>query len=356
MEPSTSSLANLPTRVILAPINCGFASGGSPTDDLHRFHAERSGRSIGLSLVGNVAISLAARSNPRTPVLLGRNLFQFASVARAIQRNGSLAGLQLGFAPSWLHPSKRWRAPDIDDELASLRTGIRGAHVEDLADALDAFVAATDLARRAGFDVVQIHAAHGYLLSLMLSPEVNIRNDDFRLDGPWIERFVSRLLDAAGQARLSFRISTQVGLGSAADELEAAKQLAFRLAVLGVNLIDLSSGYYSLERHLIYPPPSVVPPLYEFARQLALDLRSPVVFAGGVTSPEVLRSLLRDSPENLHIGLGRALIADPEFASKAFDYRDEEITLCGRTGHCHYFTRGREELECGVNPRVGKGT
>src|SRR5436309_1090651 len=92
------------SRVVLAPINTGFANEGRPTIELLRFHRERSGSGIGLSIVGNVSVSMTGRSNSGTAVMRLDTIESFREVASAIRSRGSMAGIQLAYSPARLSP------------------------------------------------------------------------------------------------------------------------------------------------------------------------------------------------------------------------------------------------------------
>jgi 2,4-dienoyl-CoA reductase-like NADH-dependent reductase (Old Yellow Enzyme family) len=342
---------NIPSRIVLAPINTGFAHLGRPSLDLVRFHRERSGRAIGISMLGNVSVTATGASNPTTAVLrTPADVGRFAVIARAIRRRGSLPAIQLASAPRELSPSLRWRPADAMAERRRLQHIVSDLESHVLHQSLEQFIYSFKLAVRAGFEVVQIHAAHGYLLSLLLSSVVNTRHDQFAFDGPWLEEFIRELLPQG--VMVSFRISVESGLPSDSDEVAATIRLASRLARSGIDLIDLSSGFYTVNRHLIYPSLRRGPaPLYQTARDLALTTGCLITFAGNILD---LRTLPDDMPGNLFCSIARAFIADPDFAQKARDGRFDNIDWCQRTGHCHYFTRNQPHIECGTNRRLGR--
>jgi 2,4-dienoyl-CoA reductase-like NADH-dependent reductase (Old Yellow Enzyme family) len=221
---------------------------------------------------------------------------------------------------------------------------------ERIAEHLDRFVRSAELAVAAAFDMVQVHAAHGYLLSLLLTTVTNRRTDGFSPSAGWIEEFIPRLRGVLSNAILSIRLSLFTGVLDAQEELSAARRLTVRLAEAGVDLIDLSAGLYTVDRQLIYPNRGDgTPPYYPAAQLIAGDVACLVSFAGNVTDLRVFRSGI---PSNLLVAMGRAFIADSQFARKSSEGRFDEIRWCKRTGHCHYFSRGKQRLECGVNPNL----
>src|SRR5260370_40583468 len=105
-EPTIWRGRTIPSRVLLAPINTGFARNHRPSLDLLAFHRERSGPAVGIGFVGNVAIAETTALNAQTAVLRSDwDLKRFAVIARAISKRGSLAGIQLASVPVGLAPS-----------------------------------------------------------------------------------------------------------------------------------------------------------------------------------------------------------------------------------------------------------
>jgi 2,4-dienoyl-CoA reductase-like NADH-dependent reductase (Old Yellow Enzyme family) len=216
---------------------------------------------------------------------------------------------------------------------------------------LEGFLVSADLASRAGFDVVQLNAAHGYSLSLLLSPFTNARNDYFGPSLEWFSAFLRRLRGLVDNGLLGVRISMFAGAGDRNRELEEGRSLVQLLVSADIDIVDLSAGFYTVDRHMIYPDqnggrPQLLPVAVELARACDSVLMS---FAGSITD---LRRLPPDLPNNLLVSVGRALVADPSFARKSREGRFDEITVCCGAGHCHYFTKGRPNLSCKVNPKL----
>src|SRR5262249_30875545 len=131
----------LPSRVILAPINTGFARNGQPEFSLLRFHTQRSRPEIGISTIGNVAVDSNSAVYGGTVVLQNRtNITRLAVIARAIKRRGSLAGIQLAASPDRIFPSRDWYAKDQAAEISRLRTLLGVMSVTTLQTSLDYFL------------------------------------------------------------------------------------------------------------------------------------------------------------------------------------------------------------------------
>lgn len=275
---------------------------------------------------------------------------RFAVLARTISEKGTLPGIQLATAPAWLEPSRTWKPLDVGAELSRLRSRILKLDADAINQALDRFSTSAALAVQAGFRVIEIHAAHGYLLSLLLSSIINQRRDIFRVDGDWLDRFCQSLRSAVGNHLLAVRISATTGAAPLTQEIEGSIALGKRLCELGVDILDVSAGFYTYSRHLIYPhyrdesPASAIGPGIEIAQALS----QPVIVAGNIRTLDSLAAC----PSNVLFAIGRSMLADPEIVQKLLSGRAEQIIPCCSTGRCHFFTRGRTMIECGQNPRL----
>jgi NADPH2 dehydrogenase len=349
--PIVYSNVTFATRVVVAPINVGFARGGRPTREIADFYGARADTSVGLVYVGNVAIDARFASNTGTLTLDDQqSVPAFGQLASSIRERGSAAGIQLAHSPS-LSPSRSWRAKSVQHEVSRLRELIGSFSTRDLDGFCDRFVVAAELARLANYDVIQLHCAHGYLLSLLLQDEINLRVDQYGSEGDGIDRLIARVRAATEGSLLSVRLSITTGLRDPGADVALCRDLWRRLRNLGVDVLDVSAGLYTVDRRLIYPnrgDGSI--PYWNVAVHMAADDGGLVSVAGNITD---VRRLPKAAPNNLMVGISRAFIADSEFAQKSKDGRFHEIRECARTGHCHYFSRGRSHIECGVNPDLG---
>jgi 2,4-dienoyl-CoA reductase-like NADH-dependent reductase (Old Yellow Enzyme family) len=302
-------------------------------------------------MVGNVAIERSSRTNDRTAVLdTERDLPRFAVLARAIARRGSLAVIQLASAPSALSPRRQWSVNDRPAEATRLREIVSAFTDKELSDHLAGFIRSARFAVKAGYDVVQIHAAHGYLLSLLLHPATNYRRGRFALYEKWFEEFVAEFRLVLGESLCGIRLSVITGLIPPDSEIRHTATISSIAVANGIDIVDLSAGFYTVDRKLIYPGLEWTGPIYaSWLETLARDLDCLVSIAGRIND---FRTLTDTLPANVLVSMGRALIADPDFASKSRDGKFDDINKCVLKNQCHYFSRGLQSLECGVNPNL----
>jgi 2,4-dienoyl-CoA reductase-like NADH-dependent reductase (Old Yellow Enzyme family) len=350
-NPLTIRQCRIASRCFLAPINTGYAREGNPTEPLMRFHRVRSGRGIGISFVGATAVSRGSAPNKNSLVLDDQaDLNSFAELADCIKQNGSSPGIQLACKlTSTQIPRERF--------IETVRAEILSYPEDVFVQVYNSFYRAAELAVQAGYDVVQLHAAHGYLLSLLLSPVFNTRQDKYGLPACRL------VFDIVGAIRSSFpdivlgvRTNCIYGLEDEEKEIRRAVLTVRGLFEAGVDMVDLSAGVYDINRNLIYPSYSDGHACY---LPYALSLQSEagnntgiISFAGNVWDLDQIDEKLRDG---MAVSIGRSLIADPEFVSKHFENRKEEIVSCLRkkTCPCHYFTGGRSHVECPRDSNLG---
>lgn len=183
---------------------------------------------------------------------------------------------------------------------------------------IDDFAKAAKRAELAGFDGVQIHSAHGYLLNQFYSPLANLRHDDY--GGSLTKRVRIHLeIIAAIKAIVSddFLITLRLG---ASDYMEGGSTIkdgvaaAKLFAAAGVDILDISGGFGGFKRE------AVLDPVYFSDASLAIkeEVSIPVILTGGITDKQTAESLLLNKKADL-IGVGRAILKDNDWAKKVIE-------------------------------------
>jgi anthraniloyl-CoA monooxygenase len=187
---------------------------------------------------------------------------------------------------------------------------------DDMDAVRDAFVVATQYGARAGFDMLELHAAHGYLLSSFISPLTNGRTDDYGASLKNRLRFpleVFRAMRAAWPAHkpMSVRISATDWVEGgivAADAVEIAR--AFKQE--GVDLIDVSAGQTSIQAQPVYGRMFQTP----FADRIRNEIGIATMAVGNITEPDHLNAIIAAGRADL-CALARPHLSDPHFALRA---------------------------------------
>lgn len=345
----TIDTVQIPTRYFLAPINTGFFESGLPTEGLRRFHLERSGRSIGISFVGNVAIDREYVNSPRTAFLTEHQ--SWADIASCITNNGSLPGIQIACRSNLASPPKKWKNRNVLQYIEQMRSYLLSLPSGYIDQVFDRFVWASSLSYKLGYKVIQIHAAHGYFLSLLLSDVINKRNDKYGDGVTSILNLIDSIRSLGQHTLLDIRLSLSQGFRDREDEVIAFRERLQPIFHSAIDIISLSDGFYDVNKFQIYPRRKDGFACYlNIASQLAIKYPNKTWnVAGNIWNLSGLSSQL---PKNLSFSIGRSLIADPAFVEKSLRGVDSSITHCTRSGHCHFYSRNRQHIECCVNPNV----
>lgn len=191
----------------------------------------------------------------------------------------------------------------------------RALAADELAGVVEAFTAAARRSIEAGFEVIEIHAAHGYLLHEFLSPLSNLRDDDY---GGSLEHRARLLLEvvaavraAIGDAPLFVRLSATDWAEGGWDEEQTAAVSAWA-AVAGADFFDISSGGLVAHQRLELGPGYQVP----FAESLRTAVDLPASAVGLITTPEQAAAIVDDGRADA-VMLGRELLRDPHFPLRA---------------------------------------
>lgn len=233
--------------------------------------------------------------------------------------------------------------------------------VEEILAVEDMFAEAARRVKQAGFDGVEIHGGHGYLLAEFVSPYTNKRTDQYGGDLDNRTRFPLELVRKVRQTvgedfPISFRLSATEFIpdGFCLDE---AKLFAVKLAEAGVDVLHISAGNNEQPSTMVKTIPLLSTPsgcFAHFAAAIKAVVNIPVITVGRIDSPAAAEKILGEGQADL-IALGRALIADPYWPVKAQEGRVSEINKCIACNKgCIGMLNRHERICCTVNPWVGQ--
>lgn len=300
--------AIIPNRIAKAAMEENMADADhAPSAELICLYRAWGEGGAGLIITGNVMVDARAMTGPAGVVLENdQHLDSFRTWAKATRAGGAQAWMQIN------HPGRQMPASMQQQTVApsaipldlGKQSGMfpvpRAMTADDIADVARRFATTSSLAERAGFTGVEIHAAHGYLLSQFLSPLANHRTDQW---GGSLENRARLLLDIvrAVRAVVSSAFAVAVKLNSADFQRggfspEDARAVVTLLAPLGVDLVELSGGSYEApammgasrdERTLAREAYFL-----EFARDIAEVANMPLMVTGGIRRKEVAESVI----------------------------------------------------------------
>lgn len=236
--------------------------------------------------------------------------------------------------------------------------------IEEIESIIKSFIQAAKRAYEAGFDMVELHGCHGYLISEFFASRTNKRNDKYGGDVLGRSRFCTEIIQGikreVGQLfPVIVRINGHDYIPAGAT-LEDMKEIAPVLAEAGADALDVSAGVYGSYRASIPPMFEGEGCFVELAEGIKKTVDIPVIAVGRIKDPYVAEEILASNKADM-IAMGRALLADPELPLKAGSGAVDEILKC--TG-CNQGCIDRvnasmmkgvsEGITCLVNPRVGR--
>jgi 2,4-dienoyl-CoA reductase-like NADH-dependent reductase (Old Yellow Enzyme family) len=305
----------------MPPLWSGKAGPDGLATDAHvAYHQVRAVAGCGLVIVEHAFVHELGRHTPSQLSLASdATVPGLARVATAVQAEGALVCAQLAHAGSKGDPAVLGRpsvGPSAVAHPYAPACGVPEALSRDgLADVVEAFAAAARRARDAGFDAVEIHAAHGFLLSQFLSPLTNWRTDAY--GGPLENRGRLHLeVLCAVREAVGPDLLVLMRLGGADDtpgglELDDTCALAPRLVAAGLDVLDVSGGLQGSR------PDGVAAPYFvRYSGPLRRAVGVPVIVTGGITEPAQADALVREGAADL-VGVGRAMLTEPDWAARA---------------------------------------
>lgn len=223
-----------------------------------------------------------------------------------------------------------------------------------------AFGNAARRAKAAGMDFVEIHAAHGYLITQFLSPFSNRRPDSYGGSTENRRRFLAEIIDAVRKETgedfpITVRISADEMVPGGLEPADAA-DLACWLEERGIAAVHVSVGNYgSYTRGRMIPPMAVDDgPLIKYAALVKQAVKIPVIAVGKLRKPELAEAVLENGQADF-IALGRELLADPDWPLKAQEGRSDAIHACIACNQgCITRLFEQRDVWCTVNPECGR--
>jgi 2,4-dienoyl-CoA reductase-like NADH-dependent reductase (Old Yellow Enzyme family)/thioredoxin reductase len=353
----------LRNRLVMPPMVTNFASeDGAVTNRMIRYYSERAKGGVGLIIVEMTYPHVTGKA---FPCMLGVHDEKFVpglnELSEAIKSYGACAGLQIGHAGRQTSREICGRSP-MAPSAVPLKGSVEPPQemlTEEIHEMVRAFGSAALRAKRAGFDAVELHGTHGYLLNQFLSPYTNQRSDSY---GGSFENRLRFPVEVVQEVRAKIGEDYPLILRLCANEylegaegitLELAKKIAPRLVEAGIDILHVTGGIGETGDHLIQP-------LYYdhcYNVYLAEGVKhvvgiTPVIAAGSVIDPHMADQILEQGKADL-IAVGRGLIADPMFPKKAEEQRAHEIRRCIRCNECSGRLRSGFRISCAVNPLVG---
>lgn len=355
----------LKNRLVMAPMSTELGGlDGEVTPQMIAFYRERAIGGMGLIVVEYTCVEPdTGRAHEHQLTLESRsNLDGHRRLTQTVHEAGARIFMQIQHSGQYANPKvlpggMPVAPSDVVSRRDPSRLTARGLEAEEVQGLVDAFGRTAALAMEAGYDGVELHGAHGYLLSQFMSPLGNRRDDAWGGDAGRRLAFplaVIRSVRAAlGDHPLVYRLSvdefTPGGLG-----IEDMEAIAPRLAEAGADALHCSAGWGvgpAFER-VIEPISTAEGWRIPYARRIRAAAGVPVIAVGQIRWPEMAEEAVARGDADL-VALGRPMLTDPEWANKAQAGRRDLIRPCTSCNWCISPHPGRVQVGCAENPRTG---
>jgi 2,4-dienoyl-CoA reductase-like NADH-dependent reductase (Old Yellow Enzyme family) len=336
---------SIPSQFFFAPINTGFAFNGEISQRFTDFYSHRSGHGLGITYVGNVSVARGWITNNNTPILSVNNIQDWKKIASIIKRNGSVPAIQLACRASKHESMREWKQRNPSELVNLLRNEFSALPKEKIDVIFKDFLSSAGLAVEAGFEIIQLHAAHGYFLSQLLDPRINCRKDCYGSDPlGTILSLISEIRSMSKFSLIDIRLSITEGFDE--EDFEYARKIdLIEQIVTDLDIVSLSNGTYDLDKNLVYPSKCLGHgPFIKMA--IPLSLKYPSIIWNVAGNIWDIRKIPTGTPQNLAFCIGRAIIADPEIIEKSLTGNYDTIRWCRRCGDCHYYSKGMDHIYC----------
>jgi 2,4-dienoyl-CoA reductase-like NADH-dependent reductase (Old Yellow Enzyme family) len=326
-QPLSQRGVTFPNRIAVSPM-CQYSSEDGFANDWHLVHlGSRAVGGAALVMMEATAVEARGRISPFDQGIWKDEHIPFLSrIAAFVKQFGAVAGIQLAHAGRKASVRRPWEGgaaiPAAEGGWQTVAPSAISFRPADPAPAelskveihamVDAFVAAARRALQAGFQLVELHGAHGYLIHQFLSPLSNRRADEY---GGAFENRIRFALETIEAVRAAWPHDLPLWLRLSATDwvdggwnIEDSIALARRVKPMGVDLIDCSSGGSSLEQKIPMGPGYQVP----FAERIRAEAGIPTGAVGLITEPEQAEDIVGSGKADMVL-LAREFLRDPYF-------------------------------------------
>lgn len=353
----------LKNRIVMPAMGCSFAtSTGEASDEMIAYYAERAKGGAGLIITEITRID--DETGVGTPNQLSvtdlKHIPRLTRLAEAVHSYNSKIFVQLHH-PGNQTPSKLLKGKQIvsasDVTCSVVGEKPRALTTKEVEGLVKKFVFGAYVAKTAGIDGVELHAAHGYLLNQFLSPHTNKRTDRYGGDFTGRMRMITEIIKGiqatcGANYPISVRIDGSEYISDGIDQEEGIK-IAKYLESLGIQALNVSCGTYESGYTIVEPAMFKEGWKADLAKQIKAHVSIPVIAVNTIKHPDFAERLL-DNDVCDFIGVARGFLADASWGKKAKKGQDNMIRKCIGCLECFRILNTLRPLECTLNPVLGR--
>ena len=343
-------------RTVSSPVSINKANeNGEVTDNIISFFSNLSKNNLGMITIGAVSVSEEG-TDTKNGMRIGQDIYfdGLKKLASEIKKHGAKSSIQLFHVGAQgnshlsnkrvVGPSK-YIVPDIGIEAQVLT-------IDEIKKIEDEFVKGIIQAHKAGFDFIEIHMAHGYLLHEFLSPHMNKRQDEY--GGSELNRFriIKNIIEKLKKIKKIDNLAARLTADDFHEDglnLNKIKNLVKYLDDNNFCYYSVTAGIYeTAKQKYIHMKEGTY---WEYSGQLKKMTKTPVIAQGNITSLKEGENILLKNQGDM-FGMAQSLIADPELVTKSFNNKVNEVYNClahvkvGSCHRCRYVKRKDHDFDC----------
>ena len=363
-QPLEVRRCTIPNRIVMTPMGTNFAENTGEMSFLHiDYYEQRAQGGAGLIIVENACVDYPAGSNGTTQLRLDLDSYipRMFKLTETIHKHDTKIAVQLNHAGASAVAERINMQPVSASNLPNKKGGAtpRPLTVKEINSIVESYAKAAKRAQIAGFDAVEIHCGHSYLISQFLSPLTNNRTDEFGGSYENRARFATMILKAVREAVGPFfpiliRISADEflpGGNTLEDTLKLLEYFQEEADIIDVSCGLVDSIQYQIDANYLKDGWRTY-----LATAVKEKFNKPVITVGNIRDPKVANEIIESNQADF-IGLGRQFVADPQWPLKVKEGRLDEVRKCiscniGCSGHRIGLNR---PIRCTINPSVNEG-
>lgn len=369
-EPINIGTLKVPNRIIMPAMHTNYGdTAGYVTDQLIDYYVERAKNKVGLIIIELVGVAPGARVSPKQLYIHNDSYIPgLKKLASAIKDAGACCFLQL-------HHGGRRAVSKYNDGIQPVAPSAiparnyempKALSLTEIEEMIESFAVGALRAKQAGFDGIENHFAHGYLIAQFLSALTNKRTDKYGGD---LESRAKMGIEITRRIRQKVGKDYPLIIRIVGDEFikggityNDSKKIASLMEKEGIDGINLSGGYTASSDEGYYSasvPWSLVPMSFPrgmyipFAEGIKKIVKIPVMVVGRLDEPELAEKVVAEGKADM-VCIGRGLLSDAEFVSKVYDKQEKSIRRCIACCECLVAAVFEGGLRCAINPEIGK--